>query len=275
MSIHSISTKRKKYPSDMSKNGWKTLKPYLPRAKSNSTKGGRPPASLKEVINGIFYVLTTGCSWRSLPHDFPHWGTVYGYYYRWSRNGFWAFVHNWLVKKTRISEKRHPLPSAASIDSQSIKTSCGGEAIGYDGGKKIRGRKRFILVDTLGLVLGVYVCGANISEKAGAKELLKQLKKERSGRSLCGQIQKVWVDGGYRGVDLINWVKNLWNWIWEVTLRSDNKKGFVVIPKRWVVERSFGWMVQSRRLARDYEKTTQSSTSFIHIAMIRIMLNRI
>ena len=138
-----------------------------------------------------------------------------------------------------------------------------------------RGRKRFILVDTLGLLLGVYVCGANVSEKAGAQKLLKQLKDESASESLCQGIQKVWVDGGYRGEELIRWVKQLWNWIWEVTWRTDNQKGFVVIPKRWVVERSFGWMVGARRLARDYEKTTQSSMSMIHLAMIRIMLNRL
>ena len=121
----------------------------------------------------------------------------------------------------------------------------------------------------------MYVCGANVSEKAGAKKLLKQLKSESTSDSLCQGIQKVWVDGGYRGEELISWVKQLWNWIWEVTLRTDNQKGFVVIPKRWVVERSFGWMVGARRLARDYEKTTQSSVSMIHLAMIRIMLNRL
>jgi len=178
-----------------------------------------------------------------------------------------------LVKKIRLRAGRSALPNAGSIDSQSIKSSCGGEEIGYDGGKKTRGRKRFILVDTLGLLLGVYVCGANVSEKAGAQKLLKALKDESTSESLCQSIQKVWVDGGYRGEELIGWVRQLWNW--EVTLRADNQKGFVVIPKRWVVERSFGWMVGARRLARDYEKTTQSSVSMIHLAMIRIMLNRL
>lgn len=128
------------------------------------------------------------------------------------------------------------------------------------------------MVDTLGLVLGVYVCGANTSEKAGTKKLLKQLKSESDSQSLCSRIEKVWVDGGYRGKEIIDWVKQFWNWIWEVTLRIDNQMGFVVIPKRRILKRPFGWMVQARRLTIDYERTTQSSVSMIHLAMIRIVL---
>lgn len=274
MSTSSISTKRRKYPSDISKNGWLTLKTHLPYSKSNSYKGGRPSIDLKEVINGIFYVLKTGCSWRSLPHDFPNYNTVYGYFNRWSKDGTWEFIHNWLVKKIRTKIGRHPLPSAACIDSQSMKTSCGGEEIGYDAGKKTRGRKRFILTDTQGLILGIFICGANVSEKEGAKKLLSELRKENVSHSLCQRITKVWVDGGYRGADLINWVMLLWGWIWEVTLRNDQKKGFVVLPKRWAVERTYGWLVNARRLARDYERTTINAKSFIHLAMIRVMLNR-
>ena len=224
MNTTSNNTKRREYPSDISKNGWATLKSKLPYSQSNSYRGGRPPVNLKEVINGIFYVLTTGCSWRSLPHDLPNWSTVYGYYSRWSKDGTWEFIHNWLVKKVRTKANRHPFPSAACIDSQSIKTSSGGEEIGFDGGKNIRGRKRFILTDTLGLILGVYVCGANVSEKAGGKKLLSELRKENISHSLCRRISIVWVDGGYRGVDLINWVKLIWGWIWEPVLRSDKKK---------------------------------------------------
>jgi putative transposase len=154
-------------------------------------------------------------------------------------------IHTFLVKKVRPGGEpqqagRNPKPSAGCIDSQSIKTtSCGGEHRGYDAGKQIKGRKRFIFTDSQGLLLAVWICAANISEKKGAMQLLRYMKRNHYLNELCQQIKLVWVDGGYRGEDLLNYVKQLWNWTWQVVLRSDDQKGFVLLPRRWVVERTF------------------------------------
>lgn len=266
--------KRKAYPSDISKNGWKNLKKEF--AVSPAEKGGRPASDLREIINGIFYVVKTGCSWRSLPHDFPHWATVYGYFNRWSKAGIWQQIHTRFVQKVRSKlQGRNKTPSASCIDSQSIKTLyCPKSSTGYDAGKKIKGRKRFILTDTEGLLLCVYICAASVSEKEGAQLLLTYLQNKTYLQQLCSRIQLVWVDGGYRGQELFDWVKDLWGWVWEVVLRSDDQKGFVVLPRRWVVERTFSWFTQHRRLNRDYEKTEKNAQSICYIAMIRIMANR-
>ena len=268
--------KRSKYPSDISKNGWKHLKKELPLPKNTSDKGGRPREELKEIINAIFYLVKEGCSWRALPHDFPNWSTVYGYFSRWSKDGTWEMIHVQFVKKVRKRLfKRKKCPTAACIDSQSVKTtSCGGNERGYDAGKMTKGRKRFILVDTQGLLLTVYICAASVSEKAGAMKLLEYIKSVKCLNKLCSRIELVWVDGGYRGEDLINWVKNLWNWTWTVVLRTDDHKGFKVLPRRWVVERTFAWINQSRRLNKDYEKLNKNSQSICYIAMLKLMANR-
>lgn len=270
--------KRKRYSSDMSENGWEKLNPILEQLYPAFSVGRPRSVSLKEVLNAIFYVVKNGCVWRDLPKDFPAWQTVYKYYIKFCTNGIWEFISCWFTKKHRREDlkRTNEKPTAAIIDSQSVKNGTfGSEECGYDGGKNVKGIKRFILVDTQGLVLAVFVCAANVSEKEGALKFMQHIKNNPILKDLCSNLLLVWADGGYRGEELVNVAKSEMGWEWEVVLRSDTEKGFKVIPKRWVVERTFGWFNHYRRLAKNYEYRTDYSENLLYIVNLAIILKRL
>lgn len=233
------------------------------------SKVGRPrQLSLRQVINAILYILKTGCQWRQLPRDFPSWIAVYYYFDLWRRNGTWERIHHVLRSRLRVQKQRHKHPTAGCMDSQSVKcTAIPGER-GYDAGKKINGRKRHILVDTLGLLLTVVVTVGSVQDRDGARMLLSNLP------GSCKNLRKIWVDGGYSG-QLVSWVTEHFKFCLAVVLRPKESKKFVLLPRRWVVERTFGWLNHSRRLSKSYERLTKTDETWVYIAMMRIMLNRL
>ena len=259
---------RQEYATDISNNQWKRIEKFFPFRKPNLP--GRPRKyALREIINAVRYVLRTGCAWRLLPHDLPPWSSVYGYFLKWTKQELWPKINRYLRRAVRRQEGRHPEPSAGAVDSQSVKTTEVGGEDGYDAAKKLTGRKRHALVDTIGLLLALVVHKANISEKAGAKILLEKFK------HCFPRLRLIWADGGYNGQPMIDWVQQICGWTWEVIKRSDDTKGFVLIPRRWVVERTFAWLGRYRRLSKDYEGNTKHSEAMIYLAMINLMLKRL
>lgn len=260
----------KAYPSNLTRAQYEFLSDIIPEPKSG---GRKREVDMWEVLNAIFYVLVEGVRWRSLPGDFPVWQTVYTYFRNWRKDGTWIFIHDSLREWTRIEQERDPSPSEAIIDSQSVKsTAMVHEAVGYDAGKNIKGRKRFMTVDTLGLVLRVLVTAANVAEREGGKQVLKKVKQMNQKIS---RLTTIWVDSGFDGMPFMQWVMDFYRWVIQVVLRPKKHKGFVLLPKRWVIERTFGWLMGCRRLVRDYELLPQTSETFIYLAMIRIMVRRL
>lgn len=225
--------------------------------------------SLRSIFNAIFYLVKTGCQWRMLPSDFAPWNTVYYYYRRWKNNGLIEEIHENLRDMVREQSGREKSPSIGLIDSRSVKTSRnGGEARGIDGGKKTKGRKQHIITDTLGLVLVVVIHATNIHDSKGVMEVICNLK----GRFL--RLRKIVADGGYRG-ELIENVRKAFGWILEIVLRPDAARKFTVLPKRWIVERTFSWFESFRRLSKDYEVLPETSQTMIYLTMMQIMLKRL
>jgi putative transposase len=256
------------YHTDLTDEQWEKVQSLLPHPVSGQGPGRPREISLRSILSAIVYVVRTGCQWRLLPHDFPNWKTTYHYFWLWNRTGIWEQTNDALRTELRVKAGREASPSAAIIDSQSTKTSESGGWRGYDAGKKINGRKRHILVDTLGLLLVCVVHAAGIQDRDGAKLVFLKA----NGR--FPRLKLIWADGGYAG-RLLEWVKDFGNWLLQIVKRPANQKGFVILPRRWVVERTFAWLGRNRRLSKDYERRTRHSEAMVQIGMIHLMLKRL
>jgi transposase len=255
------------YPSDLTDEQWAVIEGLVPPVRS----GGRPEKHPKRaVVNAIFYVVRTGCSWRQLPHDFPPWQTVFWYFKKWRADGTVDRLHDALRNRVRDGAGRDPMASAAIVDAQSVKgaDTVGAASRGFDAGKKVNGRKRHIVVDTMGLLLAVIITTASVQDRDGARAVLERL------RFTMPSVVHIWADGGYAG-KLIVWARERLRIGVEIVSKPLGIKTFKVLPRRWVVERTFAWIVRCRRLTHDYERLPEHSDAMIKWAMIGLMIRRI
>jgi transposase len=250
------------YGTDLTDEQWTFIEPMIPKPK----KLGRPRTNPRRILDAVLYIVKGGIQWRLLPHDFPCWKTVYHIFRKWTLDHSWEAIH----ARLRASVGKRAQPTAAILDSQSVKSDPHGGKVGYDAAKRIKGRKRHLLVDTLGLVLGIHITPADVPEREGAQDLLDHT------LPWFTWLRRLWVDNGYSGPDFAEWVKSILpNLEVSVVKRTDDLKGFKVLPRRWVVERTFGWFMRHRRLVRDYETSESSAAAWAYIAMIRIQIRRL
>jgi len=257
---------RKPYPSDLTNAQWKLIARRIPAVKA----GGRPRKyDMREVVNALLYVNREGCSWRAMPHDLPHWKTCYNFFRAFETDGTWDRLVTALRVEIRTRAGRDPTPSGACIDSQSAKMAHGGAEVGVDGGKMVRGRKRHIVTDTLGLLLVVLVTAANRDDGTTAPKVLTELRAD-----LFPRLSVVWADGKYRNDTLDEWLRGQDRLRVEVTARPEGQKGFHPLPKRWVVEQTFAGLIRSRRLVRDFERLATTSGAMVKLSSIHRMARR-
>src|SRR5215218_8842330 len=254
------------YPSDVTDAQWALIEPHIP-----VYPGGRPrKTDLRDVVDAILYILRTGCQWRYLPKDFPPKSTAWRYFDAWRHDGTLDAIHDALRRKVRTAEKPYSPRTTASVDSQSVDTTSGGDERGRDNAKNVDGRKRHIVVDSMGLLLAVLVTAASVDDARAAQALFARLEGQPMGK-----VVRMYADNKYHNLKLYEWVEANARWGLEIIRRPEGKRGWVQLPIRWTVERTFAWLGRCRRLSKDREKSVLSSESFIKLAMIQLMVHRL